>query len=916
MPAGAVSRPEEFGAVRDLLASAHAGPSALAVAGEAGIGKTTVWFAGVEQAREQGFRVLSARANETEAVLAYAAVADLLADVEPAVLDELPPVQRIAVDRILLRAGQDGVDTDQRVAAAALVSVVAALTANSPVLLAIDDVQWLDSTSRAVIEFAARRLTGPVAVFVTESTDSEQAMAAPWLQLNEPDAVRRRRVRPLSLGGVHTLITARLGRSLPRATVVRITEASGGNPFYAAELASAVDGQPGADAVLPATLAELMALRTGSFDDDAREVLLTAAAVAEPTVDLLAAATGRPVDAVVTALEHAERERVVTLDGNRVRFSHPLLARGVYTQASAGQRRRIHRALAQLESLTELKARHMALAAVSSDPEVLHALDAAAESARARGAPAAAAELLDMAIRLGGDTPARRLAAARNHLQAGDTGTARNLLAATVGALPTGPLRAVGLLLLAGIAMYSNRYRDAVAHLEDARASAAGVHPLLVRVLMMLSVVQSMDGRFDDGQASGQQALAHAETLGDASLLSQVLASQVTMKWARGEGPDEATLDRAVESEDLTEDIPFYLSASAVRSLMTAWAGRLDEAWEQMTSVRRRYAERADEGGLMAVAGYSALIEMWRGNFGAAMVIAEEAFERGEQLGGEYINLVPLMIRAVVAAHAGNEADARRDAAAALAIAERLGSKRMTQWPVMTLGFLAVSTGDYAAALDALTPLLPGDHRAPNTEIMEGWFLPDAVEAMVGLGRLAEAEPLIDALARDGRRLDRPWMLAVGGRCRGMWLSARGELDAALAVTHAAMAEHDRLPMPFERARTQLLLGQLQRRQRQKQSAAASMGEALRVFEELGAVLWADRARAELARTNVTRGATSGLTPSEQRIAELAASGMTNRDVAAALFISPKTVEHNLGRVYRKLGIRTRAELGRLMGNG
>jgi DNA-binding CsgD family transcriptional regulator len=184
----------------------------------------------------------------------------------------------------------------------------------------------------------------------------------------------------------------------------------------------------------------------------------------------------------------------------------------------------------------------------------------------------------------------------------------------------------------------------------------------------------------------------------------------------------------------------------------------------------------------------------------------------------------------------------------------------------------------------------------------------------VSIGRHADAVPLIEELERNGARLDRPWMLAVGARCRSMWLAATGDVVAATQMAEQAMAEHDRLPMPFERARTQLLLGQLQRRQRQKISAGATLREAQRAFDELGTPLWADRARAELARAKVAPTHDLALTPSERRVAELAASGMTNRDVASALFISPKTVEANLARIYRKLGIKTRAELGRLIG--
>ncbi len=184
---------------------------------------------------------------------------------------------------------------------------------------------------------------------------------------------------------------------------------------------------------------------------------------------------------------------------------------------------------------------------------------------------------------------------------------------------------------------------------------------------------------------------------------------------------------------------------------------------------------------------------------------------------------------------------------------------------------------------------------------------------MIALDRLDEAERVIDALESNGRRLDRPWMLAVGARCRSMLLAARGDIDAASEAAERALREHERLPMPFELARTQLLAGQVQRRRRQREAASATLREALATFEDLGTPLWAERARAELNRASGTR-TRAELTASERRVAELAASGMSNRDMAAALFISPKTVEANLSRIYRKLNIHSRAELGGLMG--
>jgi DNA-binding CsgD family transcriptional regulator len=267
-----------------------------------------------------------------------------------------------------------------------------------------------------------------------------------------------------------------------------------------------------------------------------------------------------------------------------------------------------------------------------------------------------------------------------------------------------------------------------------------------------------------------------------------------------------------------------------------------------------------------------------------------------------------------VAAHTGQEAKTRESACAAIDLAHKCGSPRLADWSSISLGLLEVSLGNYAEALTALQPLISRFDVVPGTEIVTKGYVSDAVAALISLGRHAEAEPMIAALEANGRGLDRPWMLAIGARCRAMWLAARGDVEAAVQMTQDAIAHHNRLPMPFERARTLLLLGQLQRRQRKKETARATLSEAAVAFDALGAPLWADRARAELARSSAATNRAVGLTPSEERVAELAASGMTTRDVAAALFISPKTVETNLARIYRKLGIKSRAELGRLIG--
>jgi DNA-binding CsgD family transcriptional regulator len=380
-----------------------------------------------------------------------------------------------------------------------------------------------------------------------------------------------------------------------------------------------------------------------------------------------------------------------------------------------------------------------------------------------------------------------------------------------------------------------------------------------------------------------------------------------------GQGIDEPSLRAALRMEDPTIDVSLPFSASAVNALAHAWTGRLDEARAQMLAVRNRCIERSANSHIMLIDLHSTMIDIWRADFGSAALTAEDAMERAEQLGGDHMAIIARAARAAVAAYTGHEDAARTDAHTAIDTANRCGSPRLADLPIMTLGFLEVSLGNYAEALTALQPLITRFNTLPGTEIVTAAFIPDAVEAMIALGHISEAGPLIEALEYNGGRLDRPWMLAVGARCRSMWLAAQGDVEAATRTAQQALAEHHRLPMPFEHARTQLLLGQLQCRQRLNEPATASLVEALHAFEHMGTPLWAKLARDELARTKNGRTHHLRLTPSERSVAELAASGMTNRDVAARLLISSKTVEANLTRAYRKLGIHSRAELGHRM---
>ena len=909
---GGPGRSAEARVVEDFLTSAATAPSGLVIEGDPGIGKTTLWLSALDQARERGFAVLAARASATDSVLAYTSLADLLAD---AGLDEtpLPDPQRLAIDRILLRASTEGQPTDQRTVAAAFVSAIEILAEASPLLVAVDDLQWLDTSSAHAIGFAARRATGHVGLLATFRTNRHRDHPPSWFAPPPPAELARIRLGPLSIGAIHGAVSRRLGRSLSRPQISRIHEVSAGNPFYAIELArTLLDQPPGSPMSMPATLMDLVHHRVGTLDPGVREALLAMACAGAPTIGDIAYAIDDDAHHVVGLLEVAETQDIVEIAGNRVHFTHPLLARGCYDDATPAQRRAMHRRLAELVTEPELRARHLALSDPTGEPQTLDALDTAARRARRRGAPLAAAELLDMAIRLGGDTPKRRIRSARNHLDAGDSARARKLLTETISALPPGGLRAEVLHMLAVVSLYDDSFVEAADLLQRALDEVGDHLPLRVQALVTLAFTLLNVGDMTAALATVDQAVTAAELLGHPQLLSQALSMSVHLHFRRGDGLDKHCLQRALELEDREAFMPAALRPGVQNALLLGWSGDLGHAYEQMTSWWRRCHERGEEGELIHVAFNTFQIEVWRGNFTQANHLADDAVESARQLGGDLALGTALTMRATLAAYAGDEQRAREDAAAALAASQRCGAHVLAEWPIVSLGFLEVSLGNHADALKTLAPLLSGFNTGPGgTEISVASFLPDAVEALIALGRFDEADPLVAALERNGRRLDRAWMLAVGARCRATLLAARGDLTAATAAAQTAMTEHDRLPMPFERARTQLLLGQLQRRQRQRDAARANVVAALSVFDELDTPLWSAKARASLARFEVSAGPAKLLTSGERRVAELAASGMTNREVAAALFISPKTVEVHLTRAYRKLDVHTRAELVR-----
>lgn len=907
------TRSPEASPLKNFLTAATSRPSALLIQGQAGIGKTTFWLSAIDRARERGFRVLTARASQSETVLAYATVGDLVLSVESMLLANIPDLYQQALNRVLMRAGNDDRETNQQVVAAAFMSMVDTLAANAPTLIAVDDVQWLDSSSRAVMAYAVRRLKGRVGVLVTEREARDTVNTLSWLQLATADEIATLRVSPLGLQGLHALIKQRLGRSFAHPTMVRIAEVSGGNPLYALELARAIDAHHDGDhQVFPLSLADLVRMRIARLGDSALDVMLAAACVPKPTVDMLVGVTGKTVEQVVALLEEPESAGIIVLDGNRVAFTHPVLARGVYANATPARRRYWHRAWSEALSEPESKARHLALAATSSDQATLEALDAAAAAVRARGAPAAAAELLDLAIGLGGDTPIRRFAAAEHHLRSGDAARAQKVLKPGIDETPPGPLRALMMFGYAVIVMHTEGYRQAADVLSEAIDDASADPVVLVEVLMMLAFAQINQGVYEAAVRHSGRALAEAEAASQPVLISQALASWVYVSFHCGLGYDEAAMVRALDLEGHDGDVPIPFQASAIDALSMAWTGRLEESAAAWDALGTRLVRRGGEIEMLFVNYNSVLVNVWLGRYAEARQFAEDTFQRVEEIGGAAMRGIGLAVRGWVAVHTGQEQEARADLSEAVESAARSGTSAW--WLDLALTGLArveVSVGRHEGALNVLAPLLAVVDAVPNTEICTMEYLADAIEAMVVGGRLEEADVLIERLERTGRELGRGWAMLVAARGRGMWLAATGDVEEALRLVAYAADEHRALRMPLEHARTQLLLGQLHRRLRQKQAAAAALNQAALIFNQLDNPLWAARVHAEQARVNVRPGHGGDLTPTEQRVAELAADGLSNREIAAAVYISVKTVESMLTRVYRKLGVRSRAMLGR-----
>jgi DNA-binding CsgD family transcriptional regulator/Tfp pilus assembly protein PilF len=721
---------------------------------------------------------------------------------------------------------------------------------------------------------------------------------------------------------VQHLVQTRLGFMPARPALRRLHDLSGGNPFFALELARALRAgqlrlEPGER--LPLALEELVAARLETLSPAARRGLAAAAALAQPTLALVEAVSGSES----VALDEAVQADVVSVRDGRIRFTHPLLASGAYAAAEPSMRRELHTRAGMRVTDPEERARHLALAATGPDGAVAGALEDAARRAEFRGAPPAAAELYELAVRLTPpearrDVLRRTMGAGFCTFQSGDGRRARMLLDGVVAELEPGPDRARALISLARVRSYDDDLRAAESLFRQALEEAGGDDELLAAAGENLaSILFRLRERLPEAIEHASTAARAARAAGGTGWLGESLGSQVMAEAALGQKAQAArTLKLALEVQPECEDRRAIAQPLFQAAVVWLWWDELERAKEGFEWLLRRARDMGDEGSLPYVLVLAAQVECVRGDLVLAAERADEGYALTAQAGQATLGGYLLALRALAHAAAGEEVPAREKAGRALAIADRTSGRPAEHFALAALGLLELSLGRVAEAADTLGPLVAFLRREKIREPGTARVVPDYVEARIGLGELDAAAGVLDWYADNAQDLGRPSPLAAAARCRGLIHAESGDLETALAELERAVELSGKVPNPLEYGRTLLAHGAVHRRTRHKRAARESLEAALAVFEGMGARIWAERARTELGRVGGRAPASGDLTPTERRVAELAAEGLQTKQVAAALFVSAKTVEGHLTHVYAKLGVHSRTELARRLADG
>jgi len=880
-----VGRDEELQAVDDFLARPP--PGALVLEGPAGIGKTSLWQATVDKAQALRLRVLSTRPASEDAQFDYAGLADLFAGVD---VKRLPPPQRRALESALL------VRDEQASAHAVAVAVLGALAALGAVLVAIDDVQWLDDATTTTLAFVARRLPANVRFLLAKRTPSssplEPALARGGLE--------RLPVDPLTFGATSHLLLNRLDLTLGRPSARRLYVASGGNPLFALELGRAIVERGGRialdeDVPIPESIEALLADRISALEPGVRTLLL-------------AAAIGGGLDVAAvddeTALDDAVDAGVLVVEGTRVRVAHPLIGAVAQSRARPAERRALHASLAETSVDDELRARHLAHAQAGEDEGAARIVAAASVRASGRGSAATAAELATLALRL---TPAasperagRLVFAAERLYQAGELAEVLAMLEPEVAGLPGGTLRAKALMLIGDCTDWTDYWEQAWAEsgLDDALRSE-----ILSRQSYSLALAHV--ARIEQAESFALESVELGRASGDAVAEAKGLEALAWTRILRGRAIDDVHEEwRRVA----TDGGHLYSSVDRIAAIRLFWRGELARAKQQLEALLAEADVRGESESYFALRLQLCELELRSGEFDSLAARLEEWRLQSEDAQGTSAALA--RCRAFLAVARGDADEAARLAADAVALPTEIKIEWHRLEGLRALTLAALLAGDPAPALPHAREVWEWTRREGIDDPGAFPVCGDYVEALAATGSLDTARTVTAEVERLAAEQEHPWALATAARCRGhVALAARDDPLAAVELGDAA-ARFGELGFQWDTARMLVHLGIAQRRLRLRTEARRSLEEAVRVFEELGSRGWAGWARAELGRVG-GRTASEGLTPTEQRVAELVAQGLSNKEVAAALVVSVKSVEANLTRIYAKLGVRSRTELAR-----
>lgn len=911
-----VGRDAEVATIGALVRAAREGRSGvLLVSGEPGIGKTALLAAARRAA--DGALVLEATGSEAESRLAFAGLADLLGPVL-GLLDEIPEPQAVALRGALaLGPPRPG---DRFTAYAATLSLLAAAAERRPVVCIVDDAQWLDRESFEAVQFAGRRLGAEgVALLIGARTDASpltDATTLPHLRLRRLDDAAAARL-------LEEHVTASPSPEVRRALVA----GAAGNPLALIEVGSGLaEAQLTGRAPLPDPLpvgphlGRALLRPLDALPEATRRALLVASA-GDGSAAYLAEAL-RADDSSLSDLEPAERAGVVVVGPSRVLFSHPLVRAAVYQAAPAPDRRRAHAAHAAAAGHVNeagalgRRAWHLALASAGPDESVAAELERAAEEALGRNAHAAATEALEAAGRLSPDDAARGrrlLAAAGSAVAAGAFARATALLDEVVALVADGPQAIEAQVMRGYVEMFGGSARRAVTMLTSAADALEEDAPWMAAALLA-------------------QATAPAQLRGDGETMRR-LARRADRLAADAPPEVRVIVTTAVTSAETYAGRPFALptgtfehlarQATAGDPMAHFWAVAVAQfsilnedypaalAWLEgfITDARATSRPSALPFPLCMRADVLLRLSRLREARADATEAAQVADETGQALMASFAHGVIARIDAIC----GRADDCRAHARLSIADVAVTEAEILLSYADAALGLLALGEGRLA---DALTRLSAIDQRlvslgAPHPLIVP--FAQDLIEARIRLGQRAEAARDLDRLAAHPAATGR-WPRAVVARCRGL-LASDDDFEGFFAEAREIL---DGSPPPFERARIALCLGERRRRARRPSAARAPLEEALAAFEALGAAPWIAWTRRELRAAGglpVERRPASApsLTAQELRVALAVAEGATNKEAAAALMISPKTVEYHLARVYTKMGIRSRSELARRM---